>query len=301
MSILDDSLSSFESSTPQRLHGGKKFPKGKNLIVVAALAVFAVVGVAASVQLAQRSQEIRNQASVPDGQVLITHSISPEAPQPNEPVTITFKVNTQSVNISGIQLTFTISPSAGQSLSGAPTVSLLSSSGMNQIIAPVITPGANGSYELLIAVAPPVPNSFSSTTPVDFASVTFMPSSVGNINVTFSTEDSLAALHDVPTSGDTLMHIAPFQITVAEAPTSTVEPSVTVTSTITSSPTLTPSNTPTSSPTNSPTSTLSPTQSVTLSPTISLTTAPTSSVSVTLPTMGGTCNSIMMNYLSYRA
>lgn len=294
MSILDDSLSSFQSSDHHHSSGvKKKFPKGTSSFVVGAITVVAVFAVAVSVQLAQRSQENRQQASVANGQVLISNSATPAAP--GQQMTVTLKANTQGVQIDGIQLGFTITPSSGQTFTSAPTVTIIPTSGMNAIITPIVTAGSNGAYNVIFGVAPPIPNSFSSTTPVDFATVAFTTTTAGTVNIQFSTTTSKATVHDSPNADDTLMNIQPMSFVIAAATnTPTNTPIAQATSTVTNTPTRTPTNTPTRTPT------LVPSNTLTLTPTRTPTTPPGVTASVTTaPTVtqaGGTCNSIMISY-----
>lgn len=245
MSILDDSLSHLETGSNHHSSRQKKYGlKGKSPFLFGAFALVAIFGVFFSVRLAQNAQDIRNQAAVDQGQVLLSAVTSPSTLRVGQPATVTFRVNTQGVQVDGVQVAFAINTSQSQPLTAQPTISVVSASGMSFLGNPVIQ-NQNGTYSIAFTVAPQIPNSFSSTSPVDIATVTFTPTSVGTVSFVFNNTYSKATIKDSPTGEDTLLTVQPMNFVVqAEGP---------------ASPTPSATPTPIGDPQNTPSATLTPT------------------------------------------
>nr|AIA18781.1 Unknown Function [uncultured bacterium] len=219
MSILDDSLSHLETNAVgQPSVKTSQSPKGKRAFVFGAVALVVVMAVFISVKLTQTEQDISNKAAVDQGQVLVTSTASSLAV--GQPTTVTLKANTQGVNVNGIQLTFTIDTSQSQPLTSPPTASIVASSGMT-IAASAINQMPSGMYQVILYIVANQQQFFSSTTPRDFATIVFTPTSSGTISFQFDNVDSLAPTAN--TGVDTLHTIQPMNFSVASnvSPTNT--------------------------------------------------------------------------------
>lgn len=214
-------------------------------IVVGVVVVLLVVGLLAVQWLSTQRQDVRNKAASETGQVQVAISGSTTL-TPSQPTTLTFTANTSGVQIDGIQLIFDV---IGTDLS-TPTMSLVTGSGLqvayNQVEA------ITGGFRVgLIAIAQPG-NTFSSTSPVDIAQLTFTAPATGSVQLTFDNAQSLATVHDSNPPTDELRTIATATYTVSggndtsptPSPDASASPSPSV------SPSIAPSPTP--SPTPSP-------------------------------------------------
>ncbi|MEO8581799.1 MAG: hypothetical protein ABI425_04490 [Patescibacteria group bacterium] len=275
MSILDDSLYQLQMNAgDQPVSKKRRSSNGKKPFVLGALVLVVVMGIFISVKLAQKGQDVRNQASVDNGQVLIT-STATGSLAVGQPASVTLKANTQGVNVNGIALTFTINTSQSQPLTVAPTVQTVSSSGLDFLVPPMITQNSNGMYQVALNLAKPVVTEvFSSSTPQDIVTVNFSPTAAGIISFQFDNVSSKAPVANSVNGDDTLKTIQPMDFNVV---------SPTTVSTITLTPTLTATQTLTLSPTLTPVVTLAP----------SSTAVPSNTPATTVP-VGATCNSIQI-------
>lgn len=143
-----------------------------------------VIGTFVAVELGRRQQDTRNQASVANGPVIVTGRSSVYAAgQPGEFI---LSINTSQVNIDGVQLSFRLAGSANPGVSN-PAIEAISGSGLTVIGSPVITPmtDATGGYQIVVALAAPIPQTFSSNTPIDFLRIRFTHVAGNTVHATF--------------------------------------------------------------------------------------------------------------------
>lgn len=219
-----------------------------------------------SVQVSKKTQELRPEASNATGQVLVDVVTSPNPVRAGQPATLTYRVNTQGLNVYGVQLKMTMLTSS----TSTPQLTIISSSGL-EFIAQQIT-AISGGYEVLFAVKPGSTNNnndvgapFSTNSLVPFAQLVFTPTQSGQITMNFDPSLSRSLVYN-DISNDQLRTMS--QITIPVSPALTNTPTIGA-STPTHTPTRTPTRTPTvaiASPTATRTPTRTPTQTV-VSPT----------------------------------
>lgn len=323
MSILDDNLHHLDS-TSQFSTKSKKASflakLGMQKMVAIGVVALIVVALPVAVLLVQRNQDIQQRASTPTGQAVLTgRSAAPLIV--GQPANIILSLNTNSVQILGTQLEFTIDTSQTSALGAAPTVQQVSGSGLN-IYGITVNQNPNGSYTVtFVAISTSPTQPFSSTGPVDFATIVFTPTGTGNVTFQYNQTTSQVNMYDSEDNEDTLLTVPNMSFAIA-APSATFTPTLTATNTpiFTNTPTrtptltFTPTNTFTPSPsaTNGPTATPTltrtptPSRTPTYTPSITPTRTPTNSpvataTSTTAPTstpVTGVCTSISISYVS---
>lgn len=198
--------------------------------------------------LRETSQDLRQQASVDDGQVVVVAHSSNDSSvwEVNQPMSVEFRVSTNGVLIDGVQLTFNlITPP----VAATPTIEVFSSSGLRSL-AQQVEQTADG-YLISFAAVPQNPGtSYSNADIQSFARINFTPTQTGTVTLNFDTEESLATIFQSENGQDALAHIPPISFTVVS---DSDEPE--------------PSPTPTPSPTPSPSPSVSPSPSPSPSPT----------------------------------
>lgn len=210
----------------------KPIQKNLDSFIIGGILILLLLGTFVAVQLSQRQQELRQRASVDQGNVVVTGRVNPDPLLPGQSGELIFSANTNSANVLGVQLEFTVT-----NLASAPTLEGISASGMN-ILGSNITDNGGGSFSVSFASATPpaqTPISFNSSTPVDFAKITFIPAVSGTpVSLTFNNTNSTSLLSD--TFADTLQPVQPMSFAVASVdPTAT--PIAEATATFTPTPT----------------------------------------------------------------
>jgi hypothetical protein len=181
--------------------------------IIAAL-IFIVIGSIGLVLFQQSlkdSQDIRQQASIDDGKVLITTNPAPNATfQLNQPGTIDLRVNTQNTQVSGVQLVFHVVTSGVDTLNVLP----VASSGLDLEYVEVERT-QDGFLVALIALPNQLGSTFGTNTDVAFASLSFTPTANGSLRLAFDAEQSLSI--DMGTDEDELRTIADVTYQFGEA------------------------------------------------------------------------------------
>lgn len=156
----------------------------------------------------RKSQDLRQQASVANGQVTVTMSASEL--KPNNLGSIEFFVNTNGVQTDGVQLTFNI---VTDTLSTPPIFVLPTPSPLQLAYSEVETT-ADGYLVSLIAIPSQIGQSFSTSSPTSFGSLDLMPTSAGTITLNFDVENSISTVHASNPPTDELTHITTTSFTI---------------------------------------------------------------------------------------
>lgn len=211
----------------------------------------------------QESQDIRQQASVADGNVEI--SFAPESGSQfllTDPGVIEFSVNTNNIQVDGVQLVFNV---VTDTLLTPPEFILDDNAGL-QIAYQQIETTADGFLVSVIMIGEQIASPFSTANEQVIGELRFNPSISGQMTLNFDVENSIATVYNSNPPEDELKTIPTVTYNVYEnnsqtSPTPTPSPSPTTevspspTAEVSPSPTGTPSPTPTSTITPSPTPT----------------------------------------------
>ena len=210
--------------------------------------IFIALG-AASVFFFQKplteEQDIRQRAAVTEGKVLVTPAlVSGDTFSSNAPVKIELRVNTQNVQVDGVQLVFNVVSSADDLLIEVPT-----SSGL-QAFHQEVEKTSDGHLISLAVISKNIGKSFATTTPVTFATITLKPKQAGAVTLSFDQANSLATVANSTPPKDELRTLAQasYNVTMSTSATPTPTPTPTVTPAVTPTPGVTPSPTPTATP-----------------------------------------------------
>jgi hypothetical protein len=236
------------------------------LVIAVVLIVLGAIGSVLLQPRLQDSQDLRQQAATDDGLVVVTTTAATTiVDQPSE---IAFAVNTNGVQVDGVQLVFNlITPTLDN-------LNLTIEPGLGMHIGYSEIEQTSDGYLVGFILATDNPTQpFNSPTPVTFARLSFTPLSQDNIEVAFDQSNSLSIVHNSEPPRDELKTLTNLVIPVLHGdpgPTATPSPSPSA------SPTTSPTASPTASPTTQPTATPSPSPSAspTLAPTAQPTTAP---------------------------
>lgn len=227
-----------EKMSPSKLVGW--ITAGVSLLLIA----LGVVGLLLVQEPLQENQDLRQQASVAQGEVLLgTVPADNTTLTAGQPATVGLTLNTQGIQTDGIELTFHVIADSFDVMN----VTILPASGL-QTVTVDVEKVADGFLVHLLAV-PQFGSTFSSTTPVRFAELTFTPTIASVIRLNFDPDESLSTVHNSNPPRDELRTIP--QITFL----TTTTPSSSPTATPTATPTITPtgSASPTATPTTNPT------------------------------------------------
>jgi len=242
-------------STPAlKYHSNNFFSKRKNgtlLVFASFFFLLLLIATIISVNLAQRQQDIRQQAFNPTGVVEISYQ-TPSTIIVGQPNTITFTINTNGVNLLASQLIFQMQGSFAQ----PPTASMSGIPDPYLDISTVTALQNTSGYQVALGVV-------NSTQPISlpantqYATVTFTPLTPGPITLEFANFSSALRFDNQ------LDELRTLQTFVLQA-------------TATATPTLTATGQPTTTPTTQPTVTTQPTSPVTGQPTSVVSGLPTS-------------------------
>jgi hypothetical protein len=162
--------------------------------------------------LREKSQDVRSDASVDGGQVLL--SATPSSGElPLETVSINLSANTQGVQTDGVQLVFNIITDA---LGSAPTVGVLSESGLT-LASSNVEQTADGYLVSMIALPQQIGQTFSTTSATTFAYLDLPLSTAGSIELSFDREQSKSIIHGTNPTQDALNHVETFTYTTGES------------------------------------------------------------------------------------
>lgn len=164
-------------------------PKFRTLLFGGIFSIICLIAIASSVFLTRRSQDTRQQAATDLGVVTVTYSTEPATLVPNQPASVKFFINTNSMQVDGVQVEFTITTDV------ANDFNFVAATGSNlQLLLKKVTP-VSGGYKVQAIATAPVGESFSSSTNVHFGSLTFTPTKAGSLKLAFDNDQSLSTQH----------------------------------------------------------------------------------------------------------
>ena len=192
----------------------KKLPSLIATIISLLLILLGTVGlIALQKPLREESQDIRKDASVTGGQVIVSGSPSSGSTLEIGTATIDLKTNTQGVQTDGVQLVFNI---ITNTLGGTPSISVLSGSGLQSAYQQVEQTG-DGYLISVIALPAQINQTFSSTSATTIAQISLPIAQAGNVEISFDREKSKSIIHDTNPPQDALNHVDALNFTVVSS------------------------------------------------------------------------------------
>ncbi len=160
--------------------------------------------------LQEKSQDVRSDASVDNGQVTVSSSPTSGSSVEIGDTTVDIKADTQGIQTDGIQLVFNI---VTNTLSEVPTLSVPASSGLQNIYSN-IEQTSDGYLVSVIATPSQIGQTFSANSPTTVLQLMMKAASAGNIEINFDREKSKSIVHATVPPQDTLTHVAAINYTV---------------------------------------------------------------------------------------
>lgn len=200
----------------------------------------------------QESQDLRQQASVDDGQVQVTFSpASGTNIDINEISTVDFRFTTNSVQIEELALVFNI---ITDTIPAPPEFVINSASGL-EVTSQEIEATQDGYLVSLLIANQTEGNPIAASSVTTLGSLIFTPTSGGSIELNFDIENSQAIVFNSNPDVDELLHVPTQTYTVGTLASAspTVSPSASASPSTTPSPSTSPSVSPSASPSVSPT------------------------------------------------
>lgn len=161
----------------------------------------------------QETQEIRSDASVADGKVLITTSQESDL-KVNEAATLYLNINTQNVQTDGVELTFTL---AGAQIE-EPIVELLPGTGLGT--ASLEIDETSTGYAVNLIALPTPGTAFTTNEETRFVEISFVPRAMGTVALSFDAEKSISPVHNSDPVEDELKFVASSSFAVVDTGTS---------------------------------------------------------------------------------
>ncbi len=193
--------------------------------------------------LREASQDIRRDASVDQGQVIVNSALTSSTTYTaGQPAMIELKYNTQGVQITGIQVLIDVIGPVD-----TPTITLPADTNL-QAAFQEVEQTADGYLISMIVIPRTIGQSFSSTTATTFATITAPLTGPGTVTITFDDENSIATVANTNPPQDQFRRVLPASYTI----TSLIEATATPTATPSETPATTPSTTPSTSPSVAP-------------------------------------------------
>lgn len=232
-------------------------PKNHFWIKVSALLSLAliVLGIATLLLIQkpiQESQDLRQQASVEDGQVQVAFSpVSGTNLDINEISSIDFRFTTNSVQVEELALVFNI---ITDTIPSPPEFVIESGSGL-EVTSQEIEATQDGYLVSLVVANETEGTPIAASALTTSGQLVFTPTSGGSIEFNFDIENSQAIVFNSTPADDELLHVATQTYTVGALASAspTVSPSTTPSPSATASPSSSPSVSPSASPSVTPT------------------------------------------------
>ncbi len=193
--------------------------KNSSFIVLLGILGVLFLGTIAVTYLSRQRQDVRQQASIDDGIVLVTTSLASSSLSINQPAAINFSVNTNSLQVDGVQLIFSVNSSVETGFD----FEVIGESGM-QLVAKDIQDLGNGEYVFQIITIGEVGQPFSTSADVQFGRLTFTPTQPGNISLSFNQSSSRSTVYKSSPVEDQLRTIPEFSVEVVSTSDPTPEP-----------------------------------------------------------------------------
>jgi hypothetical protein len=143
--------------------------------------------------------ETRNAASVSNGQVVVAGSFVPNTTANSNTAQVNLSVNTNGVQVNGVQLVFNVITSVTDTLE----VQVLPSSGL-QAVSQEVQKTSDGFLVSVIALPQSLPQSYSRTVPTNFLNLQFSPTQAGAFKIVFDQGNSLSTIANSNPPQDTL-------------------------------------------------------------------------------------------------
>lgn len=245
------------------------------LVLSAASLLFVALGAASLFYFQQplrEGQDIRQQASVSNGQVLFSSVVSSSTNYAaGTPTVIDLKYNSQGVQLSGIQIVVKVAANTETPIIGVPSNSNF------QAIFQEVEQVSDGYLASVIVAPKTIGESFSSNSPTTFAQLTVPLREAGQITLSYDRSNSYATVANTIPPRDELRNPENATFTIAAAATS---PSPAASANPSPSPTVNPTPTPAVTPTPvvTPTPAVTPTPVVTPTPAASANPTPSPAI-----------------------
>ena len=226
--------------------------------------ILVLIGVATLILIQKpikESQDLRQQASVSDGQVQM--SFSPgnnNTLNVNQEAQITYQVTTNNVQVDGLQLVFNV---VTDTLGTAPDFVLTDTANL-QIAYQQAEQVSDGYLVSVILIGDQIASPVSYASPTSIGHLSFTPQSTGTIEINFDVENSLSTIFNTNPPQDQLNNISTLSYSVVDpsqpsaSPSTSPSPSVGVSPSPTSTISPSPSASPNTSPSPSPDATIDP-------------------------------------------
>lgn len=231
------------------------------LALSAASLLFIVLGAASLFYLQkplQQVQQTQSDASVSDGQVVLTSTLTSSTNYTQGvPTTIDLQYNSQGVQLSGIQIVTQVNADAE-----VPTIEIPAASNLQAIFQEVEQVGDHYLVSVIVTHRT-LGQTFSSNSPTTFARLTVPLRSPGQISLSYDTSNSFATVANTSPPEDQLRTPVNASFTIsAVSPSPSASPAVSPSPSVTPSPAVTPTPGVTPTPAASPTPDTSPAPSV---------------------------------------
>jgi hypothetical protein len=166
--------------------------------------------------VAQQSFDVREQAATQNGPVTVSSELASGSTYQNgQRTTINLKVNTQGVQVYGMQLLFNVVAKAG-----GVTIDVPKSSNL-QAIHQEVEKTADGYLVSLVVIPQTVGQPFSATSPTTFAILNLTLDQPGTVQLSFDPDKSKTVLYGVNPPQDQLRIISSASFTIANGSSST--------------------------------------------------------------------------------
>lgn len=210
-----------ETHTPARRKSlfSFDFKKTSSKILLIGVLFVLAAGTMASLYLLQYAQDLRQQASVEGGLVQVSSSQTSSSGTTfpvGQPVSIPVQVNTNGVQVDGVQLSFNIVTDVTESITIAP----VEGSGLKEAITNV-TPNSSGFSVQSIFIGESVTAPFSSTQPTTFFNLEFTPTQTGNVQLVFDQTKSYSTVNKSDPPKDELAPVVTMNFTIITQMTGT--------------------------------------------------------------------------------
>lgn len=208
--------SSAKKTTLQRA-----FRKYSQLLILSSLALILLLGTVVSFRLSQQTQDIRQEASTPTG--LVRVRVEPQgALQVGQPNYLNFMINTNQIQVDGVQLEFTLNTDTADRFDLVP----VAGNPLQLLSKKIVHQGGSEHAGQLIGIAN-IGEPFSSTQDTIFAQLIFTPTTAGTLSLTFDQVNSLSTVFDSDPVRDELGVVESVSFQIA-SPTSTPVPTATI-------------------------------------------------------------------------
>ncbi len=213
-------------------------PSTTGVLLAVLTVAFSVVGLLLVQAPLQNPQDIRRQASIDNGVVEISNTVTPGTKiTVGQETEVVFKVTTHSVPTDGIQVLFNVISDSFDTL----TADVITGTGL-QAAGTQVERTQDGFLVQALALPAQIGQPFTTAEPAAFLRVSFIPTQAGTITFNFDREESISILHGSNPLEDKLKHVPSLTLTVNEEPSD--DPEVSPSPSPSASPDVSPSPSP---------------------------------------------------------